>query len=209
MNVRSSRRPTCASGRSVLEQFFARHTPIVARDLIGALLEVDGCGGTIVETEAYTHDDPASHSYEGPTRRNTSMFGPPGVVYVYRSYGLHWCLNFVCVSDRKGGAVLIRALEPTRGLEKMRLRRGTENVLELCSGPGKLTQALGIDGFLDGLPLNRFPFKLALAKGTRPSILNGCRIGITRATETPWRFGLLGSPFLSRRFVRTIHRRGR
>ena len=173
---------------------------MVARELIGASLEVKGCGGIIVEAEAYGHDDPASHSYGGKNRRNESMFGPPGIAYVYISYGVHWCLNFVCGPEGHGSAVLIRALEPTLGLARMRKRRGIQDVRQLCSGPGKLTQALGITGGLDGLPLCEPPFKLILNERAHPPIVSGCRIGITRATEMPWRFGEAGSHYLSRRF---------
>jgi DNA-3-methyladenine glycosylase len=191
------------NGDPILGRFFARDSLAVARGLIGATLEMDGCGGLIVETEAYAHDDPASHSYGGENQRNRSMFGPPGIAYVYRSYGVHWCLNFVCGSAQKGSAVLIRALEPRFGLERMRSRRGTPDVRHLCSGPGKLTEALGITGAHDGLPLDRPPFKLTLPDGAQPSIVSGCRIGISRAVELPWRYGLSGSPFLSRRFPHT------
>ena len=186
--------------KPALEQLFAHDPLTVARDLLGAFLSVNGCGGRIVETEAYRHDDPASHSFRGQTIRNRSMFGPSGTVYVYRSYGIHWCLNFVCGSDQKGGAVLIRALEPTVGLHEMQQRRGTANVLRLCSGPGRLTEALGIDGTFDGLPLSHSPLKLSLSEGARPALAIGCRIGITQAIEMPWRFGVTNSPFLSRRF---------
>jgi DNA-3-methyladenine glycosylase len=179
-----------------LESFFSRPALAVARDVIGAELMVDGVGGTVVESEAYQPDDPASHAYRGETRRNRAMFGPPGRAYVYRSYGLHWCLNFVCLP---GSAVLIRAIEPTRGLDRMKERRGTERSRLFCSGPGRLTQALGIDGSMDGLALDKPPFSLTLASGER-RIVTGPRIGITRAVENPWRFGLADSPFLSGRF---------
>jgi DNA-3-methyladenine glycosylase len=188
------------SNDPVLERFFARETSVVARDLIGASLEIDGCGGLIVETEAYAHDDPASHSYGGRNSRNVSMFEGPGIAYVYRSYGVHWCLNFVCGLEQKGCAVLIRALEPTLGLERMRSRRGIEDVRQLCSGPGKLTEALGITSAHDGLRLDAPPFKLRLPDRMPPAILTGTRIGISRAADVPWRYGLSGSPFLSRRF---------
>ena len=187
------------SGDPTLARFFAGDSLAVARGLIGASLEIDGCG-LIVETEAYAHDDPASHSFGGENQRNRSMFGPPGIAYVYRSYGVHWCLNFVCGSARRGSAVLVRALEPTRGLERMRSRRGIDDVRQLCSGPGKLTEALGISGAHDGLPLDAPPFKLTLPEGAQPAIVSGCRIGISRAVELPWRYGLSGSPYLSRRF---------
>jgi len=179
-----------------LESFFSQSAVAAARDILGAELAVNGIGGVIVESEAYEPDDPASHAYRGETRRNRAMFGPPGHAYVYRSYGLHWCLNFVCLP---GSAVLIRALEPTRGLERMAERRGTDRPRLLCSGPGRLTQALGIDASMDGLALDRPPFSLAFVTGSR-RIAVGPRIGITRAVDHPWRFGLADSPFLSGRF---------
>jgi DNA-3-methyladenine glycosylase len=171
-----------------------------ARALIGALLTVDGVGGRIVETEAYDVDDPASHSFRGQSVRNAAMFGPSGHAYVYRSYGIHWCLNIVCGRVGHGAAVLIRALEPMSGLELMRERRGLGELRLLCSGPGRVGQALGITAAHDGLPLDRPPFELSSAP--EPSnIVTGVRIGITKAANTPWRFGLLDSPFLSRRFA--------
>jgi len=180
-------------------EFFARSVHEVAPELIGATLLFDGVGGTIVEVEAYDQDDPASHGFRGRTARTASMFGPPGHAYVYRSYGIHWCLNLVCAPEGRSEAALVRALEPTHGLEVMRERRGVEPERALCSGPGKLCQALGITRAHDGLPLDEPPFEL-LAREGEPPLAVGTRIGITRAAEQPWRFGLAGSPFLSRRF---------
>ena len=177
--------------------FFARSVHEVAPELIGATLLVDGVGGTIVEVEAYDQEDPASHAYGGRTARNATMFGPAGHAYVYRSYGIHWCLNLVCGSEDDAEAVLIRALEPTAGIELQRQRRGVEDLRKLCSGPGKLCQALAITGEHDGLALDRPPFRLEERREV-PQIATGPRIGITRAAELPWRYGLEGSPFLSR-----------
>jgi DNA-3-methyladenine glycosylase len=177
--------------------FFARSVHEVAPELIGATLLVDGVGGTIVELEAYDQEDPASHAYGGRTARNATMFGPAGHAYVYRSYGIHWCLNLVCGGGDDAEAVLIRALEPTAGIELQRQRRGVEDLRKLCSGPGKLCQALAITGEHDGLALDRPPFRLEERREV-PQIATGPRIGITRAAELPWRYGLLGSPFLSR-----------
>jgi DNA-3-methyladenine glycosylase len=180
---------------------FARHPVEVARRLIGARLTLDGIGGVIVETEAYHHEDPASHSHAGPTARNAAMFGPIGRAYVYRSYGVHWCLNIVCGND-PGSAVLIRALEPVDGLERMRARRGLSDPRQLCSGPGKLCQALGVTREHDGLPIDHAPFAFQPA-GDPVDILAGPRIGISKAADLPWRFGLAGSRHLSRPFPRT------
>ncbi len=179
--------------------FFDRPVLTVAPDLIGATLLVNGVGGRIVEVEAYHHTDPAAHSYNGPTERNAVMFGPPGVAYVYRSYGIHWCLNFVCEEEGSASAVLIRALEPAAGIAAMRRRRGLADERTLCSGPGKLCEALGVTHRHNGLPLDRPPFELR-ARERAPEIVTGPRIGITKAVEHPWRFGLQGSKFLSKPF---------
>ena len=180
------------------QPFFEREVTAVARDLLGATFCVDGVGGLIVETEAYHPSDPASHSYRGPTARNASMFAGPARVYVYRSYGIHWCVNFVCAG---AAAVLIRALQPTDGIETMMARRGSRELRALCSGPGRLTEALAITGEHDGLPLDAPPFLLTLPGGTPPTVVVGPRIGITKAAEVPWRFGIAGSAWLSRRFA--------
>ena len=177
--------------------FFARSVHEVAPELIGATLLVDGVGGRIVEVEAYDQEDPASHGYRGRTARNAAMFGPPGHAYVYRSYGVHWCLNLVCGESGVPEAALIRALEPTSGLDVQQSRRGVKDVQALCSGPGKLCQALGITGEHDGLALDVPPFELE-ARAEIPEIVTGPRIGIARATELNWRYGEAGSPFLSR-----------
>jgi DNA-3-methyladenine glycosylase len=169
----------------------------VAPDLIGVTLLVDGVGGRIVEVEAYDQEDPASHGFRGETPRTRAMFGPPGHAYVYRSYGIHWCLNLVCCGEGTAEAVLIRALEPTAGLDEQRARRGLDDVRLLCAGPGRVCQALGITRDQDGLPLDRPPFRLE-ERTEVPEILTGARIGITRATELSWRYGLAGSRFLSR-----------
>ncbi|HEX8167053.1 MAG TPA: DNA-3-methyladenine glycosylase [Beijerinckiaceae bacterium] len=183
------------------KEFFGRSVHAVAPDLVGATLLVDGVGGLIVEVEAYHHADPASHSFGGRTPRNAAMFGPPGHAYVYRSYGIHWCLNFVCEEEGSGSAVLVRALEPTHGIDVMRARRGVADPRLLCSGPGRLCQALGIDGAYDGLPLDRRPFELRARPADMPvEIAVGSRIGITKAADEPWRYGLKGSRFLSRPF---------
>jgi DNA-3-methyladenine glycosylase len=179
--------------------FFDRPVLKVAPELIGATLLVNGAGGRIVEVEAYHHTDPAAHSYNGRTDRNAVMFGPPGVAYVYRSYGIHWCLNFVCEEEGSASAVLIRALEPGAGIAAMQRRRGLPDVRALCSGPGKLCEALGVSHRHNGLPLDRPPFELRAREAT-PEIEVGARIGITKAVEHPWRFGLKSSRFLSKPF---------
>jgi len=181
----------------IKRDFFARDVHRVAGELIGATLLVDGVGGRIVELEAYHHEDPAAHGYRGRTERNASMFGPPGHAYVYRSYGIHWCVNFVCEAEEIADAVLIRALEPTHGVETMRQRRGLDEERLLCAGPGRLCQALGITREHDGLPLDRLPFRLQERRAV-PDIVTTPRIGITRATELSWRYLEAGSPYVSR-----------
>jgi DNA-3-methyladenine glycosylase len=169
----------------------------VARELVGTTFLKGGVGGVVVESEAYVETDPASHSHRGRTRRNASMFGPAGRLYVYRSYGVHWCANVVCDAEEVGAAVLIRALRPTYGLDAMRERRGVDDDRLLCSGPGRLAEALGITGADDGAALDEPPFEL------RPhrepvEVVEGPRVGITRARDHPWRYSLRGSAFVSR-----------
>ena len=175
--------------------FFARSVHEVAPDLIGATLLVDGVGGRIVEVEAYHHTDPAAHSFRGQTARNAVMFGPPGYAYVYRSYGIHWCLNFVCEREGSASAVLIRALEPTEGLARMRRRRGLADERLLCSGPGRLCEALGVTHAHNGLRARPAAVRADRARRDKPEIAVGVRIGITKAAELPWRYGLAGSRF--------------
>jgi len=186
-------------GKPLKRSFFSRSVHQVAPDLIGATLLVDGVGGIIVEVEAYHHTEPAAHSFNGPTPRNLVMFGPPGYSYVYRSYGIHWCVNFVCEKEGSASAVLIRALQPTHGIAAMRRRRGLHDERALCSGPGKLCEALGITIRTSELPLDAPPFALH-ARIAKPEIVAGVRIGITKAVDLPWRFGLKGSKFLSKPF---------
>jgi len=180
-------------------EFFARSVHKVAPDLIGATLLFRGVGGVIVEAEAYHHTDPAAHSFRGCTERNAVMFGPPGYAYVYRSYGIHWCLNFVCEREGSAAAVLIRALAPTHGLAAMRRRRGVANERLLCTGPGRLCQALGITDAQYGLALDAPPFEIR-ARAQDVDVAIGPRIGLTKAVEQPWRYGLKGSRFLSKPF---------
>src|SRR5688572_9977391 len=183
-------RPFAMPARSLIHRtFFARSVHVVAPDLIGATLLIDGVGGVIVEVEAYHHTDPAAHSFGGPTPRNAVMFGPPGFAYVYRSYGIHWCVNFVCEAKGSASAALIRALQPTQGLAAMKRRRGMDDERLLCSGPGRLCEALAITRAHDGLPLDRAPFELRAREGTA-DVAAGPRIGITKAGELPWRYAL-------------------
>jgi DNA-3-methyladenine glycosylase len=188
------------SGKLLRKAFFDRSVLEVATDLIGATLLVGGVGGIIVEVEAYHHTEPAAHSYNGPTPRNAVMFGPAGFAYVYRSYGIHWCVNFVCEKAGSASAVLIRALEPTHGIAAMRRRRGIHDERSLCSGPGKLTEALGITHAHNGLALDAPPFAL-YARAAKVDVVAGIRIGITKAVELPWRYGSRGSKFLSKPFT--------
>jgi DNA-3-methyladenine glycosylase len=181
------------------KSFFSRSVHEVAPELIGATLLFKGMGGIIVEVEGYHHTDPAAHSYGGETPRNAVMFGPPGHAYVYRSYGIHWCLNFVCEQAGSASAVLIRALEPTEGLAAMHRRRRTADARLLCSGPGRLTEALGITHAQNGLALDVPPFGLRARTG-ECEVTAGPRIGITKAVELPWRYGMKGSRFLSKPF---------
>ncbi|MBC7377587.1 MAG: DNA-3-methyladenine glycosylase [Burkholderiaceae bacterium] len=187
-------------GRPLKPNDFIGASHDVARKLIGATLLVDGVGGIIVETEAYDRDDPASHTFGGLTPRNAAMFGPPGRAYVYRSYGIHWCLNFVCREAGHGAGVLIRAIEPTEGLDVMRERRGLQDPRLLCSGPGKLGQALAITHAMNGHRLDRAPFEV-LAAPAYAEVVTGPRIGISKAVDVPWRFGLARSRFWSARFA--------
>jgi len=187
--------------RLLRRSFFTPSVHVVAPDLIGATLLFKGIGGIIVEVEAYHHTDPAAHSFGGQTARNTVMFGPPGYAYVYRSYGIHWCLNFVCEAKGSASAVLIRALAPTHGLAAMRRRRGVTDERLLCSGPGRLCQALGITDAQYGLALDPPPFEI-FARGEGIDVDVGPRIGLTKAVDHPWRYGLKGSRFLSKPFKR-------
>lgn len=182
------------------KRFFDRSVHDVAPELIGATLLFNGIGGVIVETEAYHQTDPASHSYRRQTPRNGVMFGPAGFAYVYRSYGIHWCVNFVCEAQGSASAVLVRAIEPVKGVAAMRRKRDLHDLRLLCSGPGKLCEAMGITGAHNGLALDHKPFAIH-ARRALPDIVAGVRIGITKGVELPWRFGLKGSRFVSRRFV--------
>jgi DNA-3-methyladenine glycosylase len=185
--------------KQLRRSFFDRSVHEVAPELVGATLLVNGIGGLIVEVEAYHHTDPAAHSYRGKTERNAVMFGPAGYAYVYRSYGIHWCVNFVCEGAGSASAVLIRALQPTAGIAAMRRRRKLKDERLLCSGPGRLTQALAITHAQNGLALDHAPFAL-FASTERVEVTIGIRIGLTKATDLPWRYGLKGSAFLSKPF---------
>ncbi len=178
---------------------FLQPSDLVAQELIGSFFSYQGVGGIIVETEAYDQTDPASHSFCGPTGRNAIMFGPPDAIYVYRSYGIHWCFNFVCGEENHGSAVLIRAIEPTTGIETMKERRNMSDIRLLCAGPGRVSQALGITDRENGLLLSSAECIL-LPRNIPVDIVAGPRIGITKAADVPWRFGLAGSRFLSRPF---------
>jgi DNA-3-methyladenine glycosylase len=182
---------------ALARDFFARSVHEVAPDLLGATLLVDGVGGRIVEVEAYDQTDPASHGFRGRTARNEAMFGPAGQAYVYRSYGIHWCLNLVCEDEGTAAAVLLRALEPTHRLDVQRARRGLDDLRLLCAGPGRLCQALGVTRAHDGLALDRPPFVL-LAREEAPEVAAGPRIGISQAADLPWRYAVSGSRYLSR-----------
>lgn len=195
------------TSRRLRPRDFDGDAPDVARALIGAIVLVDGIGGRIVETEAYDREDPASHSFSGPTARNQAMFGPPGRVYVYRSYGIHWCMNFVCREDGHGAGVLIRALEPLAGIDTMIARRGLQDLRLLCAGPGRLGQALGVTPDFNGMRLDETPFEVRAAPAPCDVVV-GPRIGISKAADVPWRFGLAGSRFLSRPFPRSAAARG-
>ena len=180
---------------------FSAPSLAVAEALIGASVFVDGVGGVIVETEAYDQLDPASHSFGRRTARNAVMFGAPGRSYVYRSYGLHWCLNFVCAPAGHGAGVLIRALEPSRGIDRMRERRGIDDLRLLCSGPGRLCHALGVTSAHNGLRLDRKPFRVVPRSEAALVVASGVRIGISKSRELPWRFVLAGSRYLSKPLV--------
>jgi DNA-3-methyladenine glycosylase len=196
----NSARSSPKLGKQLKRAFFDRSVHEVAPNLIGVTLLVDGVGGIIVEVEAYHHTEPAAHSYNGLTPRNAVMFGPAGFVYVYRSYGIHWCVNFVCEKAGSASAVLIRALEPTHGIPAMRRRRGVHDERSLCSGPGKLTEALAITHAHNGLALDKPPMALYAATA-KPDVVTGLRIGLTKAVDLPWRYGLRGSKFVSKPFA--------
>jgi DNA-3-methyladenine glycosylase len=207
VNVLQKRNMCCRVAKPLtgrrLTRYFGRSVHAVAPDLIGATLLVGGIGGLIVEVEAYHHTDPAAHSYGGPTARNAVMFGPPGHVYVYRSYGIHWCINFVCEPAGSASAVLIRALMPEQGLAAMRRRRGVTDERLLCSGPGRLCEALAITDAHNGKALDQTPFALS-GRAAPVEVVVGPRIGISKAIDLPWRYGLAGSRFVSRPFKGSV-----
>jgi DNA-3-methyladenine glycosylase len=188
-----------ASKRKQANIDFSASSLLVAKQLIGTCLLLNGVGGIIVETEAYDESEAASHGFTGLSLRNAALFGPPGRAYVYRSYGIHWCLNIVCREAGHAAGVLIRALEPTSGIRLMERRRGSTDARLLCSGPGRLGQALAVSGALNGKRIDRAPFRL-LERLIKPSIVRGKRIGITKARDRTWRFGSKGSAFFSRPF---------
>ena len=186
-------------GKPLKRSFFNRSVLEVAPDLIGTTLLVDGVGGIIVEVEAYHHSEPAAHSFRGPTPRNMVMFGPPGFAYVYRSYGIHWCVNFVCEKAGSASAVLIRALQPTHGIPAMRRRRGLHDERSLCSGPGSCARRWVSRSSTANCRSMQPPIAL-YARTEKPDIVAGVRIGLTKAVDLPWRYGLKGSRFLSKPF---------
>ena len=188
------------TGAILPTSFFSRSVHEVARDLIGCTVTHGETAGIIVETESYHADDPACHAFGGPTPRSSVLFGPPAHAYVYLSYGIHSLLNFVAEPEGEAAAVLIRALEPTEGIEAMRERRGVSHLEDLCSGPGKLTEALGIGLDLNGVPLDGGPIQVR--EGARLPVVTGTRIGITKATEHPWRFCAQDSRFVSKPWPR-------
>ena len=186
-------------GNDLEKWFFDRDVVELAERLIGTLLCFEGSGGIIVETEAYRHDDEASHSFRGKTPRNYAMFGKMGTAYLYRSYGIHWCMNIV---GRPGSAVLIRAIEPTVGIYRMYERRGISDITLLCAGPGRLCEALRLDGTLNEQSVTSPPFELRIQDISK-KVIKGKRVGISRAQDRIWRFGLSQSPYLSRPFVKS------
>jgi DNA-3-methyladenine glycosylase len=185
---------------ALASEFYERPVLVVAKALIGCVVEHDGVAGVIVETEAYHDSEPACHAFVGVTPRTATLFGPPGRAYVYRSYGIHALLNAVCEPEGVGAAVLIRALQPLAGISAMRARRGVQREQDLCSGPGKLTQALGIDLRENGSDLACGPVRICAREAAwrKPQILASERIGITKAVELPWRFSVAGNPHVSR-----------
>ncbi|MGZ5313685.1 MAG: DNA-3-methyladenine glycosylase [Solirubrobacterales bacterium] len=189
-----------AGARRLDAAFFARSVHEVARELVGCTLLLDGVGGVIVETEAYDATDPACHAFNGPTARNEPLFGPPGRAYVYLSYGIHQLLNAVAEPEGSAAAALIRALEPTHGIGLMRARRGTEDPRRLCSGPGRLTEAIGVGAEHNEISLCEPPFELLepACEWRRTRVETDTRIGITQAANLPWRYCAAGSRYLSK-----------